>query len=186
MPGEPGRRSGLRLAAGPLRLAGWAVVTAALALALVSAELASTGETGAALDALFPEGRTTVPLAQLIEREPLRPDESVRVELLGRDANTSHHLVRLRDAEEPHRHDRHDLWVVILRGHGSMLLGDTRRSVGEGSVLYVPRGTTHAFANTSGAPAAALAVYTPPFDGRDRVPVPDPDPAPDGPDPNVE
>jgi hypothetical protein len=27
----------------------------------------------------------------------------------------------------------------------------------------------HAFANQSGAPAVAYVVYTPPFDGKDRV-----------------
>jgi mannose-6-phosphate isomerase-like protein (cupin superfamily) len=35
----------------------------------------------------------------------------------------------------------------------------------------VPRGTPHAFANESGEPALAYAVYVPAFDGQDRVPV---------------
>jgi mannose-6-phosphate isomerase-like protein (cupin superfamily) len=61
--------------------------------------------------------------------------------------------------------------VVILRGHGSMLLGDQERPVGLDSIVYVPRGTTHAFRNSSGEPAIAYAVYTPAFDGRDRTPV---------------
>ncbi len=62
--------------------------------------------------------------------------------------------------------------MVIARGFGTMRIGDQTQPVGEGSVLYVPRGTVHAFANQSGAPSVAYVVYTPPFDGKDRVEVP--------------
>lgn len=126
----------------------------------------------AVLDAYFPSGRRHQALATLAASEPLPPGESLRVRELGRDEHTSHHLVWIRDREAPHRHDRHDLLVVILRGHGGMRLGDEERPVGEGSILYVPRGTAHAFRNASPDVAVAYAVYTPAFDGNDRVPVP--------------
>ena len=142
--------------------------------ALVGAGLLLLGavaraEPPAVLDALLGAERTTVALSELARRETLAPGEAFRLVELGRDAHTSHHLVWIRDRETPHRHDRHDLLVVILRGHGSMRLGSEARAVGEGSVLYVPRGTPHAFRNASAEPAAAYAVYLPPFDGRDRV-----------------
>jgi mannose-6-phosphate isomerase-like protein (cupin superfamily) len=35
----------------------------------------------------------------------------------------------------------------------------------------VPRGTVHAFRNTGKEPAVSYAIYTPPFDGKDREPV---------------
>jgi mannose-6-phosphate isomerase-like protein (cupin superfamily) len=41
--------------------------------------------------------------------------------------------------------------------------------VGEGSILYVPRGAVHAFRNDAPEPAIAYAVYLPAFDGQDRV-----------------
>jgi mannose-6-phosphate isomerase-like protein (cupin superfamily) len=125
----------------------------------------------AVLDALFGNERRTVALQALAERESLGPDEGFRVVEVARDTHTSHHLVWIRDREVPHRHDRHDLVVVMLRGHGTMWLGDEERVVGEGSILYVPRGTPHAFRNASGEPAAAYAVYVPPFDPEDRQPV---------------
>ncbi|MBM4363934.1 MAG: cupin domain-containing protein [Deltaproteobacteria bacterium] len=90
---------------------------------------------------------------------------------LGRDAATSHHVVGLRDREPVHRHDTHDLLVVTLEGHGSMLLGSEERVVGPRSVVYVPRGVPHSMRNASGAPLYGYAVFTPPFDGKDRVPV---------------
>lgn len=128
------------------------------------------GPPPAVLDALLPEGRRHEALAALASSAPLAAGEGFRVSELGRDAHTSHHLVWIRDREQPHRHDRHDLFVVILRGFGGMRLGDEERPVGEGSILYVPRGTPHAFRNASGDVAVAYAVYAPPFDGTDRVP----------------
>ena len=122
------------------------------------------------LDALLPAGRMHEPLEALAGTETLAPDEGFRVVELGRDERSSHHVVWIRDREEPHRHDRHDLLVVILRGHGTMRLGDETRPVGEGSILYVPRGTPHAFRNAAAEPAAAYAVYLPAFDGKDRAP----------------
>jgi mannose-6-phosphate isomerase-like protein (cupin superfamily) len=144
----------------------------AIALAIAACGCAKSAATSpATLDALFPDGRRTESLLALAASETLAPGEDLRLREIGRDANTSHHLLWIRDREQPHRHDRHDLFVVMLRGHGFMRLGDAERAVGEGSILYVPRGTPHAFRNASGAVAVAYAVYAPAFDGTDRVPV---------------
>ena len=110
-------------------------------------------------------------LAELATRAPLAEGEDFRAVEVGRDAATSHHVVSIRTREVPHRHDRHDLLVVLLSGHGTMQLGDDVRAIGEGSILYIPRGTPHTFENHSAEPAAAYAVYSPAFDGSDRVPI---------------
>jgi mannose-6-phosphate isomerase-like protein (cupin superfamily) len=125
----------------------------------------------AVLDARLGDERLTLPLDVLPERVALAAGQAFRTAELGRDAHASHHVVAIRDGEVPHRHDRHDLLVVMLRGHGHMRLGAETRAVGEGSILYVPRATVHAFSNTSDEPAIAYAIYTPPFDGKDRVPI---------------
>lgn len=148
---------------------------ALLALAAAGAHAEEPEEGSAAppravLDALLPEGRRTLPLEELVARVALEPGEARRAEEIGRDAHTSHHVLAMRGGESPHRHEGHELLVVVLRGHGTMRLGDETRPVGPGSVLYVPRGAVHAFANRSGEPAVAYAVYSPPFDGEDRVP----------------
>jgi mannose-6-phosphate isomerase-like protein (cupin superfamily) len=130
---------------------------------------AARADPPAVLDALFDGERRNEPLSDLAGKIELAPGEEYRVDEIDRDEHTSHHLVAIRNAEVPHRHDVHDLWVVVLRGHGTMLLGTEVHPVGEGSILYVPRGTLHAFNNTSRAPAVAYAVYSPAFDGKDRV-----------------
>lgn len=124
----------------------------------------------AVLDAVLSGGRLTESLEFLAERAPLASGVDLRVVEVGRDARSSHHVVSIRTAEEPHRHDRHDLLVVMVRGEGSLRIGNEARAVGEGSILWIPRGTAHAFTNRSDAPAVAYAVYLPPFDGEDRVP----------------
>ena len=145
-------------------LAALAILAAAAGGALAAAPAAPP-----VLDALFPGGRQTLAFEQLAARAALGPGEDIRVEELARDGATSHHVVAIRDRETPHRHDRHDLLVVMIEGHGFMLLGDAERPVGQGSILYVPRGTLHAFRNASDSPAVAYVVYLPAFDGRDRV-----------------
>ena len=124
-----------------------------------------------ALDALFPAGRLTQSFDDLLRAHPLDPGKDFQVIELGRDEHSSHHLAWIVDREQPHRHDTHDLLVVILRGSGTMRIGGESRPVGPGSILYVPRGTVHAFTNESGSPAAAYAVYIPSYAGKDRVPV---------------
>jgi len=153
-------------------LRGSLAVAAAAAGFWLASSVTAADAPPAVLDALFPNGRETVPLAALAERVTLAPGEDFRVIELARDASTSQHLVAIRGAEIPHRHDRHDLLVVMLRGHGRMRLGAEQRPVGEGSILYVPRGAVHAFRNESPEPAVAYAIYVPAFDGKDRVEVP--------------
>ena len=123
------------------------------------------------LDALLAGARIAAPFEKLLGEHPLAPGKDFQVSELGRDQSSSHHLVWIADREQLHRHDGHDLLVVVLRGWGTMRIGSDVQPVGTGSVFYVPRGTPHAFTNLSGKPAAAYAVYVPPYDGKDREPV---------------
>ncbi len=143
----------------------------AIAISLLSlvGALPARAQPPAVFDALLSGQRTTSPFEELMERAPLAPDQAFRVVELGRDQHTSHHVVSIRDREVPHRHDRHDLMVVMLRGSGTMLQGTEERAVGVGSILYIPRGTSHAFRNAGDEPAIAYAVYSPAFDAEDRI-----------------
>jgi mannose-6-phosphate isomerase-like protein (cupin superfamily) len=142
-----------------------------LALLPCAAGAACASETAppAVFDARHADGRITRTLASLLDEAVLADGEDVRVILLGQDAHASHHLVVLRAREPLHRHDVHEFHVVILRGYGTMQIGDVVVPAGEGSVMYVPRATVHAFANTSPMPAVALVTYTPPLSAPDRV-----------------
>ena len=135
----------------------------------VALAAAAPADPPAMLDVLLGAGRQSVPLSELVERIRLADGEDLRALEIGRDAHSSHHLIAIRRAETPHRHDRHDLTIVMLQGYGSWLLGSEVRRVGKGSILYAPRGTLHAFSNASPQPAIAYVVYSPGFDGQDRA-----------------
>lgn len=115
--------------------------------------------------------RVEEPLATLAARVPLAPDQDFRVEELGRSEHTSHHVGAIRTGEALHRHERHDQLVVLVRGNGTMRVGEEVRTVEQGSILFLPRGVAHAFTNGGVEPAIAYLVYAPPYDGRDRVEV---------------
>jgi len=94
--------------------------------------------------------------------------EILKVVDLGRSEALSNHLAIVQARELPHRHNRHDATVTLLRGHGTMTIGRETRHVHAGAVIFIPRGVVHHYANESDPPTVALVVYAPPFDGRDR------------------
>ncbi|HET6203608.1 MAG TPA: cupin domain-containing protein [Planctomycetota bacterium] len=117
-------------------------------------------------------GGECVDLLAFADLEPLPPDQAVALLPLGKASEASHHLAIVR--EEPlHRHERHDLTVQGLRGEGwlRLVLGEGERSIrmAPGTVVLIPRGTPHAFRATGGKPYVALAVFSPPYDGKDAV-----------------
>jgi quercetin dioxygenase-like cupin family protein len=110
-------------------------------------------------------------LEAFVAGHPLAPAESVRVDEVGRTAGASYHLVQIRGGETPHRHATHDLTGVVLRGRGMLTLGASRRPLAAGDAVVVPRGETHWFVAEGRGATVGLAVFTPPLDAPDHVPV---------------
>jgi mannose-6-phosphate isomerase-like protein (cupin superfamily) len=110
-------------------------------------------------------------LDRVLAENPMAPGENIKVTGLGAGPAASHHLVQVRDREAPHIHREHDGTVVLLRGKGFLMMGQSRLDLGTGDVVFIPRNTPHYFVNTSPEPAAAFVVFSPPFDGKDTVPV---------------
>jgi quercetin dioxygenase-like cupin family protein len=99
-----------------------------------------------------------------------RGDAPVRIDRVARTPGASYSLVQLAAAEEPHRHRRHDLTVLVLRGDGVLTLDGVRVALRAGDAAAIPRNHVHWFAPTEGTTAVSLAIYTPPLDGKDFVP----------------
>jgi len=85
-----------------------------------------------------------------------------------RTEQASYHVVRLKGAEKPHVHDRHDLTVFVLTGRVRMHLGDDVFEVGPADVIEIPHGRAHWAENIGPDAAEAYILFTPPFDGKDR------------------
>ncbi len=60
-----------------------------------------------------------------------------------------------------HLHRLNDEAFYVIEGAMRVKLGANLFTAGPGSFIFVPRGTPHAFANTSTEPARALVVITP-------------------------
>lgn len=107
---------------------------------------------------------------RVLAQNPLPATANIKVTTLGQGRTVSHHLVQIRDRESPHIHKDHDLTVTVLRGQGYLMLGTTRIDLTVGDVVFIPSGTIHNFVNTDNQPSVALAMFSPPFDGKDNIP----------------
>jgi mannose-6-phosphate isomerase-like protein (cupin superfamily) len=110
-------------------------------------------------------------LEKMLAENPLPPGENIKVITLGQGPAASHHVVQIRDRETPHVHKTHDATVTMLKGQGYLMLEQRRIDLTAGDVVYIPRGAAHYFTNTAREPTVAFAIYSPPFDGKDMVPV---------------
>ena len=61
----------------------------------------------------------------------------------------------------PHIQHREDECFYVLEGEFEFLVEDLTTSVGVGSLVYVPRGTLHAYKNVGDKPARMLVSQTP-------------------------
>ncbi|WP_454325424.1 cupin domain-containing protein [Streptomyces glaucescens] len=60
-----------------------------------------------------------------------------------------------------HRHARHDEGFYVLSGTVRFTVGDEDHDVTAGTLVMVPPGTPHSFANLTGQPAVMLSTFTP-------------------------
>jgi mannose-6-phosphate isomerase-like protein (cupin superfamily) len=111
-------------------------------------------------------------LDDLLRRHPMADEANIRADEIGRMPGATVHLVQVRSAEAPHRHDHHDMVVTVLRGHGVLRTGDAEHPMRTGDVAVVRRGEPHWFTSRAGErPSVALVVFTPPLDAPDMTPL---------------
>jgi quercetin dioxygenase-like cupin family protein len=139
----------------------WVALVAGLSLALQACAVRSPRVTIGALA----EG-----LDAVLASRPLGATQNLRADEVARTDGASYHVVQVRGAEAPHTHATHDLTVLVLRGSGTLTIGERRIPMRAGDATLIPRRTVHWFNNAGPAVAVALAVFTPPLDAPDSVP----------------
>lgn len=117
-----------------------------------------------ALIAANPVRRESV--AALIDGLPMTGEKIVRRPVANGEESTVF-LVRIGDREEPHRHTRYDMTVILVEGGGTLWLDGQALPMARGDVAHVPRGVPHHFANDGETPASAMVVFSPKFSGPD-------------------
>lgn len=97
--------------------------------------------------------------------------DNIKLVTLAKNKLSSHHLVIIRNEEPLHYHAKHDGYAMVLRGEGEFLLGDRKFSLKPGSSVFIPRTVHHKAIRRGKEPIAAFVIFTPPYDGKDSIPV---------------
>ncbi len=105
----------------------------------------------------------------IIEKDPVSNRQDVKVHFLGKTKAASYHLVQVRTQEALHIHRYHDATATVLSGKGLLKIGRHTHEMREGDVTTIPRKHTHGYINQSKEPSVLYVVFSPPFDGKDRV-----------------
>ena len=142
--------------------AAWLVLSCAVVL-LAGLPAAAADPTLPDLNDLF---------AQL-ERNPLGPDEEMRITTLVERPEMSGLLVQVRGSLPPHFHKRTHEVVFLVRGEGLFQLGTERIAIKTGAVMRISPGQVHTFTNQGPTPAVFFVVTTPRWDEGDRFMVRD-------------
>ncbi len=96
----------------------------------------------------------------------------IAVRRLQATQHTSINIIRLDGAEQPHIHRDHDLIVIVLHGTARLHLGNHVMEVRSGDIMEIPRGVVHWAENTGSEASEVYAIFSPPYDGLDNIPVP--------------
>jgi mannose-6-phosphate isomerase-like protein (cupin superfamily) len=105
----------------------------------------------------------------LLAMYPLGDDQPFRSDVIAYDSASSMHLTQVQGVMESHRHLVHEENVWIIRGAGRLMLGGEKFRVKAGQVIHIPRNMPHTFHNLGSSPAVVISVFSPGFDGKDRV-----------------
>ncbi|TGZ14907.1 cupin [Streptomyces sp. S816] len=93
---------------------------------------------------------------------------TTRMRILEDGSSTGHRLAIAEAVLAPHtqgppqhRHARHDEGFYVLSGTVRFTVGDEDYDAGAGTLVMVPPGAPHTFANPTGQPAVMLSTFTP-------------------------
>lgn len=120
------------------------------------------------------EAKTSEPQADLAVTV-VRPGEGemialgpTRMRILEDGSHTGHRLAIAESVIAPHtrgppqhRHGRHDEGFYVLSGTVRFTVGDEDYDAATGTLVMVPPGTPHTFANLTDQPAVILSTFTP-------------------------
>ncbi|MGW4562399.1 cupin domain-containing protein [Streptomyces sp. NPDC004561] len=93
---------------------------------------------------------------------------TTRMRVLEDGSNTGHRLGLAESVLAPHtpgppqhRHARHDEGFYVISGTVRFTVGDEEYDATAGTLVMVPPGAPHTFANTTDRPAVMLSTFTP-------------------------
>ena len=95
-------------------------------------------------------------------------DGAIRLRILEDGSTTAHRLGLAEitvaphtEGPQQHRHGEHDEGFYVVAGRARFTVGDRHHDVGAGTLVMVPPGAPHTFANPFDEPAVLLNTFTP-------------------------
>lgn len=108
-------------------------------------------------------------IGELLQEVRAEGGSSTRTVTLPGTESARGNLIVLRQDVALHFHARHDETVYVLEGKGRMRLGTKEFDFSPGYLIAIPKGTHHAVQLLSDEPLVAISIFSPPFDGKDRI-----------------
>lgn len=114
---------------------------------------------------------------EVINDNRIGADEYLKITDIVRTEQNSIHLVQVRGEIAPHYHKNRSETVYILSGTGLLVIrqagvNEMNTVVKAGDIVTIPPGAVHSFHPSQAGvlvPTVALSIFTPPFDGKDRI-----------------
>ncbi len=93
--------------------------------------------------------------------------DGLSIENLFATPTLSAHLASADEPIPAHYHARHEETVYVVAGRARMWIDGEAYELEPGMLVHVPRGAVHSVEPEG--PSSVLSIFTPPFDGKDRV-----------------
>lgn len=105
----------------------------------------------------------------VLQKEKVDPGQPFKSTPLLRGPNCSFNLAQLVTVLKSHYHKDRDEVVYLVRGNGLVTIAGKEYKIMPGYAYLVPKGTIHRFVNFGPDPAVVLSIFSPAFDGKDRI-----------------
>lgn len=107
-------------------------------------------------------------IRQARKLKPIQTFDNILTEVLHSDKHSSSYVIWIKNLVKLHKHEKHSEHVYVLRGKGTMRLGEEMREVKKGDLIFIPEGTPHSLI-VKGRTMKVISIQSPEFHGKDRI-----------------
>jgi len=114
-------------------------------------------------------GPGTLEIDQLVSELKLADGQPFRQDIIASDSLATVELIQVREGLEEQSHSHHQLTLWVVRGAVRVTLGYEKHKLAAGTIVTIPPKTPYSIYSLSGSTAVLVGVYSPMFNGKDRV-----------------
>jgi quercetin dioxygenase-like cupin family protein len=111
----------------------------------------------------------TVHFREVVKRTPIDSRTGAALTPILQGEHATVNVWQLTARIPAHFHREHEEIVIVQEGEGEVRLGEETRRVKAGDVLLIPTNVVHEVIARGNRPFRGISVFSPQFDGKDRV-----------------